>query len=90
VGGIVDLVQVLGAHIGLLLRGLKRDDVERGQVVPAPGAIKAHAKGRAQIFVLTKEEGGRRTPFTSGYTPQFFLRRDGRVRRHPHRRATRS
>jgi len=62
-----------GMNVGLLLRGLKRDDVERGQVLSAPGAIKAHAKGRAQIFVLTKEEGGRHTPFASGYTPQFFF-----------------
>lgn len=61
------------SNVGLLLRGLKRDDVERGQVLSAPGSIKAHAKGRAQIFVLTKEEGGRHTPFTSGYTPQFFF-----------------
>jgi elongation factor Tu len=62
-----------GMNVGLLLRGLKRDDIERGQVLSAPGSIKAHAKGRAQIFVLTKEEGGRHTPFTSGYTPQFFF-----------------
>jgi elongation factor Tu len=62
-----------GMNVGLLLRGLKRDDVERGQILSAPGAIKAHAKGRAQIFVLTKEEGGRHTPFASGYTPQFFF-----------------
>lgn len=62
-----------GMNVGLLLRGLKRDDVERGQVLSAPSAIKAHAKGKAQIFVLTKEDGGRHTPFTSGYQPQFFL-----------------
>jgi elongation factor Tu len=62
-----------GMNVGLLLRGLKRDDVERGQVLSAPGAIKAHTKGKAQIFVLTKEEGGRHTPFTSGYQPQFFF-----------------
>jgi elongation factor Tu len=62
-----------GMNVGLLLRGLKRDDVERGQVLSLPGAIKAHAKGRAQIFVLTKDEGGRHTPFTTGYTPQFFF-----------------
>jgi len=62
-----------GMNVGLLLRGLKRDDVERGQILSAPGAIKAHAKGRAQIFVLTKDEGGRHTPFASGYTPQFFF-----------------
>jgi elongation factor Tu len=62
-----------GMNVGLLLRGLKRDDVERGQVLSAPGAIKAHAKGKAQIFVLTAEEGGRHTPFASGYQPQFFF-----------------
>ena len=62
-----------GMNVGLLLRGLKRDDVERGQVLSAPGAIQAHTKGRAQVFVLTKEEGGRHTPFASGYTPQFFF-----------------
>jgi elongation factor Tu len=62
-----------GMNVGLLLRGLKRDDVERGQVLSAPGAIKAHRQGRAQIFVLTAEEGGRHTPFASGYTPQFFF-----------------
>jgi elongation factor Tu len=62
-----------GMNVGLLLRGLKRDDVERGQVLSAPGAIKARSKGRAQIFVLTKEEGGRHTPFASGYQPQFFF-----------------
>jgi elongation factor Tu len=62
-----------GMNVGLLLRGLKRDDVARGQVLSAPGAITAHAKGRAQIFVLTAAEGGRHTPFTTGYTPQFFF-----------------
>ena len=62
-----------GMNVGLLLRGLKRDDVERGQVLSAPGAIKAHTKGRAQIFVLTEEEGGRHTPIASGYRPQFFF-----------------
>jgi elongation factor Tu len=62
-----------GMNVGLLLRGLKRDDVERGQVLSAPGAIKARTRGKAQIFVLTKEEGGRHTPFTSGYQPQFFF-----------------
>jgi len=62
-----------GMNVGLLLRGLKRDEVERGQVVSAPGAIKARSQGRAQIFVLTAEEGGRHTPFTSGYRPQFFF-----------------
>jgi len=62
-----------GMNVGLLLRGLKRDDVQRGQVLSARGAIKAHTKGKAQIFVLTKEEGGRHTPFASGYAPQFFF-----------------
>ena len=62
-----------GMNVGLLLRGLKRDDVARGLVLSAPGAIRAHVRGKAQIFVLTKEEGGRHTPFASGYRPQFFF-----------------
>ncbi len=62
-----------GMNVGLLLRGLKRDDVQRGQVLSAPGVIKARTKGRAQIFVLTAEEGGRHTPFAGGYRPQFFF-----------------
>jgi elongation factor Tu len=62
-----------GMNVGLLLRGLKRDDVQRGQVLSAPGAITARTRGKAQIFVLTKEEGGRHTPFASGYQPQFFF-----------------
>jgi elongation factor Tu len=62
-----------GMNVGLLLRGLKRDDVRRGQVLSAPGAIKAHVKGKAQIFVLTEDEGGRHTPFASGYRPQLFF-----------------
>jgi elongation factor Tu len=62
-----------GMNVGLLLRGLKRDDVERGQMLSAPGAIKARTRGKAKIFVLTAEEGGRHTPFASGYRPQFFF-----------------
>jgi elongation factor Tu len=62
-----------GMNVGLLLRGVKRDDVVRGQVVVKPGAIKPYRTGRAQIFVLSKDEGGRHTPFGSGYTPQFFF-----------------
>ena len=62
-----------GMNVGLLLRGLKRDEVRRGQVLSAPGVIKPFAKGKAQIFVLTKEEGGRHTGFASGYRPQFFF-----------------
>jgi len=62
-----------GMNVGLLLRGLKRDEVCRGQVLSKPGVVKPYTRGRAQIFVLTKEEGGRHTPFTSGYKPQFFF-----------------
>ena len=62
-----------GMNVGLLLRGLKRDDVCRGQVLSAPGVIKPFSKGKAQIFVLTKAEGGRHTAFSSGYRPQFFF-----------------
>ena len=62
-----------GMNVGLLLRGVKRDDVVRGQVVVKPGALKPYRTGRAQIFVLSKDEGGRHTPFGSGYQPQFFF-----------------
>ena len=63
-----------GDNIGLLLRGLERTDVERGQVVAKPGSIKPHAKFSAEVYVLSKEEGGRHTPFFAGYRPQFYLR----------------
>ncbi len=63
-----------GDAVGLLLRGLERDDVERGEVVAKPGSLKPHAKVEAQVYVLTKEEGGRHTPFFNGYKPQFFIR----------------
>ncbi len=63
-----------GDNVGLLLRGIKRDDVERGQVVAAPGSITPHTKFKAEIYVLTKEEGGRHTPFFNGYRPQFYFR----------------
>jgi len=62
-----------GLNVGLLLRGVARDEVERGQVIVAPGSIRSHTSGSAEIFVLTKEEGGRHTPFGSGYTPQLFF-----------------
>lgn len=62
-----------GMNVGLLLRGIKRDDVCRGQVITVPGVIKPHKKGKAHIFVLTKDEGGRHKPFGSGYSPQFFF-----------------
>jgi elongation factor Tu len=63
-----------GDNIGVLLRGLKREDVERGQVLAKPGSITPHTKFKAQIYVLTKEEGGRHTPFFKGYRPQFYFR----------------
>jgi len=63
-----------GDNVGLLLRGTKRDAVERGQVVAKPGTITPHTKFRAEIYCLSKEEGGRHTPFFSGYRPQFFFR----------------
>ncbi len=63
-----------GDNIGVLLRGIKRDEVERGQVVAAPGSITPHTKFKAETYVLTKEEGGRHTPFFNGYRPQFYFR----------------
>ncbi|WP_174582867.1 elongation factor Tu [Candidatus Methylacidithermus pantelleriae] len=63
-----------GDNVGLLLRGVKKTDVERGQVVAKPGSITPHTRFRAQVYVLTKEEGGRHTPFFSGYRPQFYIR----------------
>ncbi len=63
-----------GDNIGTLLRGIERDDIERGQVLAKTGSVKAHTKFKAQVFVLTKEEGGRHTPFYNGYRPQFYLR----------------
>ena len=63
-----------GDNIGVLLRGTKRDEVERGQVVAAPGSITPHTKFKAEAYILTKEEGGRHTPFFNGYRPQFYFR----------------
>jgi len=63
-----------GDNIGVLLRGVKREEVERGQVVAEPGSITPHKKFKAQVYVLTKEEGGRHTPFFSGYRPQIYIR----------------
>jgi elongation factor Tu len=63
-----------GDNIGALLRGTKREDVERGQVLAAPGSITPHTKFKAEAYVLTKEEGGRHTPFFQGYRPQFYFR----------------
>jgi elongation factor Tu len=63
-----------GDNVGLLLRGTKRDEVERGQVVAKPGSITPHTKFEAEVYILSKEEGGRHTPFFSGYRPQFYFR----------------
>ncbi|MGC3999114.1 MAG: elongation factor Tu [Anaeromyxobacter sp.] len=63
-----------GDNIGALLRGLKREEVERGQVLAKPGSITPHTKFKAEVYVLTKEEGGRHTPFFNGYRPQFYFR----------------
>ena len=63
-----------GDNIGVLLRGTKRDEVQRGQVVAKPGSITPHTKFKAESYILTKEEGGRHTPFFNGYRPQFYFR----------------
>ena len=63
-----------GDNVGLLLRGLKKDDVERGQVIAKPGSIKPHKKFKAEVYVLSKDEGGRHTPFFDNYRPQFYFR----------------
>lgn len=63
-----------GDNVGLLLRGVQRNEIERGQVLAKPGSIKPHTKFESEVYVLTKEEGGRHTPFFSGYRPQFYFR----------------
>ena len=63
-----------GDNVGLLLRGTKKEEVERGQVVAKPGSITPHKKFKAEVYILTKEEGGRHTPFFKGYRPQFYFR----------------
>ena len=63
-----------GDNVGLLLRGLKKEDVQRGQVLAAPGSINPHTKFEGEVYVLSKDEGGRHTPFFSGYRPQFYFR----------------
>jgi elongation factor Tu len=63
-----------GDNVGLLLRGVKREDIERGQVLAKPGSITPHTKFKAEAYILTKEEGGRHTPFFKGYRPQFYFR----------------
>jgi elongation factor Tu len=63
-----------GENVGILLRGTKREDIERGQVLAKPGSITPHTKFKAEVYILTKEEGGRHTPFFNGYRPQFYFR----------------
>ena len=65
---------IAGDNVGCLLRGVKREDIERGQVLAKPGSITPHTKYEAEVYVLTKEEGGRHTPFFNGYRPQFYFR----------------
>ena len=63
-----------GDNVGVLLRGTKREDVERGQVLAKPGSITPHTKFDAEVYILSKDEGGRHTPFFNGYRPQFYFR----------------
>jgi elongation factor Tu len=63
-----------GDNVGLLLRGIDKEGVERGQVIAKPGSIKPHKKFKGEVYVLSKEEGGRHTPFFNGYRPQFYFR----------------
>ncbi|MGZ4129872.1 MAG: EF-Tu C-terminal domain-related protein, partial [Actinomycetota bacterium] len=70
---LLDEVQA-GDNVGILLRGVDKDDVERGQVLAKPGSITPHTDFKAQVYVLSKEEGGRHTPFFNGYRPQFYFR----------------
>ena len=65
---------IAGDNVGVLLRGFKRSDVERGQIICKPGSVNTHTEFKAQVYILNKEEGGRHTPFVSGYKPQFYIR----------------
>ncbi|MEK9148153.1 MAG: EF-Tu/IF-2/RF-3 family GTPase, partial [Patescibacteria group bacterium] len=65
---------IAGDNAGILLRGLKKEDVERGQVIAKPGSVTPHTEFESEVYILTKEEGGRHTPFFAGYKPQFYLR----------------
>jgi elongation factor Tu len=65
---------IAGDNVGVLLRGIEREDIERGQVLAKPGSIKPHKKFEAEVYVLSKDEGGRHTPFFSNYRPQFYFR----------------
>jgi len=70
---LLDEVQA-GDNVGILLRGIDKDDVERGQVLAKPGSITPHTNFKSQVYILSKDEGGRHTPFFSGYRPQFYFR----------------
>jgi len=70
---LLDEVQA-GDNVGILLRGINKEDVERGQVLAKPGSITPHTDFKAQVYILSKDEGGRHTPFFSGYRPQFYFR----------------
>ena len=63
-----------GDNVGILLRGIEKDDIERGQVLAKSGSVKAHTEFEAQVYILSKDEGGRHTPFFTGYKPQFYIR----------------
>ncbi|MFC1966379.1 EF-Tu/IF-2/RF-3 family GTPase, partial [Chloroflexota bacterium] len=63
-----------GDAVGILLRGIDREEIERGQVIAAPGSIKPHTYAEGEVYILSKEEGGRHTPFFNGYKPQFYIR----------------
>jgi elongation factor Tu len=65
---------VAGDNVGVLLRGIEKDQVERGQVLAAPGSITPHIKFKGEVYILSKEEGGRHTPFFNNYRPQFYMR----------------
>jgi elongation factor Tu len=65
---------IAGDNVGILLRGIEKNQIERGQVLAAPGSITPHKKFKASVYILTKEEGGRHTPFFKGYRPQFYFR----------------
>jgi elongation factor Tu len=70
---LLDEVQA-GDNVGILLRGIDKDEVERGQVLAKPGSVTPHTNFEAQVYILSKEEGGRHTPFFNGYRPQFYFR----------------
>jgi len=65
---------VAGDNVGVLLRGVEKNEVERGQVLAKPGSVKPHTEFKAEVYILSKEEGGRHTPFFTGYKPQFYIR----------------